>query len=259
MGVVIFTLFALCCAAAGAVPAALNNARIIGGTVTTINQYPVMASLLLTRDFVHWRHNCGGSILNQRSILSAAHCLYRRQPNVYRARLGSSFASSGGVIFNFAQFIMHPNYNSRNQDNDVAIMRTSSGISYNNVIQPARIAGANYNLRDNERVWAAGWGVTSVNSNQHSEQLRHVQVYTINQAVCRQRYAARSPITDNMLCSGVLDVGGRDQCQMDSGGPLLHNGIVVGVCSFGHRCAEPRYPGVNARVSRFATWIGNNS
>ncbi|KAG6458167.1 hypothetical protein O3G_MSEX010706, partial [Manduca sexta] len=230
----LIALLALGSVAVAAVPAASNNARIIGGTVTTINQYPVMASLLLTRDFVHWRHNCGGSILNQRSILSASHCLYRRQPNVYRARLGSSFASSGGVIFNFAQFIMHPNYNSRNQDNDIAVMRTASRISYNNVIQRAYIAGPNYPLLDNERVWAAGWGVTSVDSLQHSEQLRHVQVYTINQEICRQRYAGRSrPITDNMLCSGVLDVGGRDQCQMDSGGPLFHNGVIVGVCSFG--------------------------
>lgn len=58
-----------------------------------------------------------------------------------------------------------------------------------------------------------------------------------------------------MLCSGWLDVGGRDQCQGDSGGPLIHNNVVVGVCSWGHSCAQPRYPGVNTRVSRYTAWI----
>ncbi|XP_047999851.1 trypsin, alkaline C-like [Leguminivora glycinivorella] len=62
-----------------------------------------------------------------------------------------------------------------------------------------------------------------------------------------------------MLCSGWLDVGGRDQCQGDSGGPLIHNGVVIGVCSWGEQCALPRYPGVNARVSRYTSWIQSNA
>lgn len=64
-------------------------------------------------------------------------------------------------------------------------------------------------------------------------------------------------ITDNMLCSGWLDVGGRDQCVGDSGGPLIHNDIVVGVCSWGYGCGSPRFPGVNTRVSRFTSWINH--
>lgn len=93
-----------------------------------------------------------------------------------------------------------------------------------------------------------------------SEQLRHVQIWTVNQAVCRARYAEIGrTVTDNMLCSGWLDVGGRDQCQGDSGGPLVHNGVVVGVCSWGEECALARYPGVNARVSRYTAWIQANA
>ncbi|KAL0850888.1 hypothetical protein ABMA28_006797 [Loxostege sticticalis] len=65
-------------------------------------------------------------------------------------------------------------------------------------------------------------------------------------------------ITDNMLCSGWLDVGGRDQCPGDSGGPLYHNGVVVGVCSFGDTCGSAHFPGVNARVSRYIGWINKN-
>lgn len=92
-----------------------------------------------------------------------------------------------------------------------------------------------------------------------SEQLRHVQIWTVNQAVCRSRYARIGAITDNMLCSGWLDVGGRDQCQGDSGGPLLHNNVIVGVSSWGQGCADKNFPGVNTRVSRYSSWIQSNS
>lgn len=49
-------------------------------------------------------------------------------------------------------------------DFDVAIMRTSQVISFNSVVQAASIAGPNYNLADNQAVWAAGWGTTSVSN-----------------------------------------------------------------------------------------------
>lgn len=89
-----------------------------------------------------------------------------------------------------------------------------------------------------------------------------MQVYTVNQNVCAQRYLSHfgsDIITANMLCTGVIDVGGRDACQGDSGGPVFHNRVVVGITSFGEDCAHPFFPGVNARVSRFSTWIVANS
>ncbi|XP_028029960.1 trypsin, alkaline C-like [Bombyx mandarina] len=137
-------------------------------------------------------------------------------------------------------------------------MRTSSNINYvNNAVQPARIPGSNYNLGDNQVVWAAGWGVTRFGGSL-SEQLRHVQVWVVNQSVCRSRYGGNT-ITNNMLCAGWLDVGGRDSCTGDSGGPLYHNNVVVGVSSFGNNCGHARYPGVYARVSRYTSWIQSNS
>lgn len=88
-----------------------------------------------------------------------------------------------------------------------------------------------------------------------SEQLRHVQVWTVNQDTCIARYSGISTITEGMLCAGWLDVGGRDACTSDSGGPLYYQGVVVGVVSFGVGCALPYYPGVYARVQHFSHWI----
>ncbi|XP_037301227.1 trypsin, alkaline A-like [Manduca sexta] len=252
-------LLALGFAAVAAVPA--NPQRIVGGgSTTTIQQYPTIVALLFSRNGNTFFQACGGIILNNRNVLTAAHCPSNGDAvNRWRVRSGSTYANSGGAVHNLNRVRIHPNFNRRTLDNDIAIMRTTSNIAFNNAAQPARIAGANYNVGDNQVVWAAGWGAIR-SGGPSSEQLRHVQVWTVNQATCRSRYASigRS-VTDNMLCSGWLDVGGRDQCQGDSGGPLYHNGVVVGVCSWGEECALARFPGVNARVSRFANWIRNNS
>ncbi|KPI95068.1 Trypsin CFT-1 [Papilio xuthus] len=242
---------------AAAVPR--NPQRIVGGSVTTITQYPYGAALLFSWTGVSFRQNCGGTIINNRAVLTAAHCTENDPPARWRVRVGSTNANSGGVVHNTQQIIMHPNYNNRNYDNDIAILRMSSNFAFNNNVRAGSIAGSNYNLGDNQPVWAIGWGAITFRG-QSSEQLRHVQIWTVNQNVCRQRYATRqSAITDNMLCSGWLDVGGRDQCQGDSGGPLIHNNVIVGVCSWGHECALAFFPGVNARVSRYTSWIQSNA
>lgn len=97
----------------------------------------------------------------------------------------------------------------------------------------------------------------------------HVDVNIINQTLCAERYAYLKTlpgfqnwpdVTNGMLCAGILNVGGKDACQGDSGGPLAHSGrIIVGVTSWGYACADSFYPGVNARVSHFSSWIVENA
>lgn len=88
-----------------------------------------------------------------------------------------------------------------------------------------------------------------------SEELRHVNVFTINSEICKNRFSKHIAITENMLCTGWLDIGGHDQCTRDSGSPVYHRDNVVGISSMGIGCARPCYPGVNVRVSRFSKWI----
>ncbi|CAK1602564.1 unnamed protein product [Parnassius mnemosyne] len=254
-------LLYICLAAVSAAPE--RQQKIIGGTNTTIEKYPFAASLLYSRNLFIYKQSCGGTIISSGSILTAAHCVFGDTRDRWRIRVGSTLANRGGTVHKPYQIITHPNYNGRTHDNDVAILRTVN-ISFSNRVRAASIAGSSYILRDNETVWAVGWGRTSVGGST-SEELRHVQVWTVNQATCRNRYAELGKtVTDNMLCSGWLDVGGRDQCQGDSGGPLIHvitqsHSAIVGVCSWGEQCALARYPGVNARVSRFTSWIQSNA
>ncbi|XP_028167163.1 trypsin, alkaline C-like [Ostrinia furnacalis] len=261
-----FIVFAITLAVAAA---AKTSERIIGGSLTTIEEYPEMVALLRVWGNYYAQY-CGGSILNNRAILTAAHCLELPIPAGRRVRVGSSYQSSNGTVYSIERIIIHPGYANNwpaEPDNDLSILWLTDIIPVTPTSRPALIAGPNYNLADNEPVWAIGWGWTEYgNFTSHSEQLRHVQVYTVNQEICRQRFANRVvngvpmpyTITDNMLCSGILDVGGRDQCYGDSGGPVFHHGVQVGICSFGHECALGEFPGVNVRVSQYTNWISDN-
>lgn len=82
--------------------------------------------------------------------------------NRWRVRVGSTYANSGGVVHNVDQIINHPGFSFWTADNDVGILRTATVIAFHSLVQPGTIAGANYNLADNQAVWAIGWGRTAV-------------------------------------------------------------------------------------------------
>nr|ACR15995.1 serine protease 5 [Mamestra configurata] len=249
-----------------AVPKSIN--RIVGGSPTTIEQYPYMSNMQYGLWGIWWYQACGGSLLTSTSVLSAAHCYFGDVPAEWRVILGTSLASSGGTLHSVSQLVLHAGYSPATLDNDVAIVRLSQPAMYSNTIAPASIPGANYELADGTELVTVGWGALASGGG-YPEQLQHVNINVINQQLCTERYAYLKTqpgyqnwpdITDNMLCAGILNVGGKDACQGDSGGPLAHNNaIIVGVVSWGFQCADAFYPGVNARVSRYTDWVVANA
>lgn len=245
-----------------------DQSRIVGGSPTTIQNFPYMSNMQYNWWGSIWYQACGGTLITSTAVLSAAHCYEGDRAASWRVRLGTSFASSGGNVHTVSRITIHGSYSSRTLDNDIAILRLSSAAVLSNSIQVASIAGPNYNVADGAVVTAIGWGTLS-SGGQSPEQLQSVQINVINQALCAQRYAYLKSlpgysgwpdITARMLCAGILNVGGKDACQGDSGGPLAHNGnVLVGVVSWGFGCADPFYPGVNARVSQFTNWIQTNA
>ncbi|XP_075978434.1 trypsin CFT-1-like [Anticarsia gemmatalis] len=246
----------LCVAAASAVP--FDSQRIVGGSVTTIDQHPSLAALLYTWDFQHYYQDCAGSILNQRSILTVGQCLEGDTISRWRVRVGSTYANSGGTVYSTSSILVHMDYNSRSKDNDIAILQVSSPIIYNDVVQPCQIAGPLFNVPDDSIVQAVGWGKTAY-TGLSSEQLRQVDLVTVNQGSCRRRYLPTiKAVTDNMLCAGWKD-GGRGQCDGDTGGPLIFNGVVIGLSSFSNFCGIGTFPSVNTRVNRYIPWLQINA
>nr|XP_026486406.1 trypsin, alkaline B-like [Vanessa tameamea] len=232
--------------------------RILGGSLTTIQNYP-FAAVVLQNTNQGYVQTCGGVILNNRSVLSVARCFFGTASNIWRIRIGSSYANSGGSTRNVGTLIVHPNYQDYQLHSNVGIFRVTSSFDFGVNVQPGTFAGSSYNIADNQIVWTIGWGETYFNGPK-SNQLRHVQVFTVNQNVCRNNYnVIAMTVTDNMMCAGILDQGGRDPCAGDFGGPLLYNGVIVGISSWGSGCGYRGYPAVYTRVPVYIDWIQSNA
>ncbi|XP_047534050.1 trypsin, alkaline B-like [Vanessa atalanta] len=229
------------------------ESRIVGGSTVDISRYPYLVAVLYSQDSSVFRHICGGSIINNRSVLTAAHCLVG-SPSNYRLRAGSSFGNSGGRTYNVMSMNNHFNYEIMTANNDIGMIRITSTFLFGGNVQVGRIGG--YHIGDNQVVWAAGWGYTSFNG-QPSEELRHVQIWTVNQNICQQNYM-NIPIPDSVLCAGPR-VANNGICSGDSGGPLAHNNVIVGVVSRGANCGLPQFPGIFTRVSKYTDWIQTNA
>ncbi|XP_075974377.1 trypsin, alkaline C-like isoform X2 [Anticarsia gemmatalis] len=268
-------LYALLVAVA-ATAADAGSLRIAGGEETNVETYPYMAVLLSAEDFVTFKQQCGGSILNNRAILTAAHCFFfysyvtidqdglpnwsrsvRNSDMVQRnrVRLGSSYANSGGTVFNLANVIIHPDYTPLIQ-HDLAIVHTSTFFSFSNVIQPGFFAGSNYILPDDTPVTAIGFGMIGPDE-PRSEVLRRVQMWTYNRELCGIRYP--NTITEHMICISGR-VNGTGQCRGDSGSPILHENVIIGVhSSSGVVCGNVADPKVSQSVGSYIDWIAANA
>ncbi|XP_028164116.1 trypsin, alkaline C-like [Ostrinia furnacalis] len=235
--------------------------RIVGGNPTTIEQYPWM--LQVEGQVIWsgaWVQFCAGNILNQAFVLSAAHCfdgpLYA--PHLRRVRAGTTYQETGGVLAYVDTVFNHPSYGLIGYDGDITVVRLSNFLPLTPVIQQATLIYQGAVIPDNVPVVHAGWGAIAHNWID-SEVLLDVQIYTINNDLCRERYEMLDEpwyvVTENMICAGVLDVGGRDACQGDSGGPLYFQNILIGIVSWGHGCANETFPGVSTSVASYVDWI----
>ncbi|XP_075984826.1 trypsin, alkaline C-like [Anticarsia gemmatalis] len=236
--------------------------RIVGGDPTTIENYPSIVQVESTVLNIVWSQSCAATILNSRYLLSAAHCFSLGSRN-RRIRAGTTRRGSGGTVLTISQVLNHPSYGTLGQglDGDISLVQLSSNLVYSNVIAQIAITSQGFELPDNLPVVHAGWGATSQGGSTSSV-LRDVTIYTINRELCAARYLTLprpQRVTQNMICAGILDVGGKDACQGDSGGPLYYDNILVGVVSWGHGCANATFPGVSTRVSSYTDWIVANA
>ncbi|XP_052738132.1 trypsin-1-like [Bicyclus anynana] len=228
------------------------DGKIVGGSEVSIKDYPYQAHLLIETDKGYY--GCGGSIISNNYILTAAHCL----PNAKKVyvRVGSDYADIGGEVIQSTDLKTHPKYNSKTSDFDVGLIRLPSNIVYDDTKRAIKLPAKGTDIPSGTRLIVSGWGATSENGDS-SDVLLAVTVPTLTNARCRLSYRS---LTGNMVCAGVPQ-GGKDSCQGDSGGPAVASSTQLGIVSFGVGCARPGFPGVYARVASpgIRDWIKDNS
>ncbi|KAI3359963.1 hypothetical protein L3Q82_013846 [Scortum barcoo] len=233
------------------------NTRIVGGQVAAVGSWPWQASLHTSAHF------CGGSLITSEWVLSAAHCFPSTNTAGFTVFLGQQSqqgSNPNAVSRTLSQIIIHPNYDSTTNNNDISLLRLSSPVTFNNFIQPVCLAAAGSTFFNGTDSWVTGWGNTGSGVSLPSPQnLMEVELPIVGNRQCNCDYGVGA-ITDNMICAG-LQTGGKDSCQGDSGGPLVSKQnsrwIQEGVVSFGKGCAQAGFPGVYTRVSQYQSWINS--
>ncbi|XP_072254423.1 transmembrane protease serine 2 [Pyxicephalus adspersus] len=231
------------------------SSRIVGGTAAQNGEWPWQVSLQAST-----KHVCGGSIITQDWILTAAHCVEGSYsyPSQWRVSAGS-IIRSGGSFYSVDRIISHPKYNTETKDSDIALMKLKTSISFTSTMKPVCLPNAEMPWSDTQSCWITGWGYTTQGGST-SNTLQAANVPLIDSNTCNKASVYNGAITSTMICAGYLS-GGIDTCQGDSGGPLVTktNSLwwLVGDTSWGTGCANRNKPGVYGNVTLFLDWIYN--
>lgn len=232
----------------------MQEVRIIGGQNINIDQAPWQVLFE-----INGNDDCGGVVLNTEWILTAAHCVVigGATPQNSRIIAGITLRSqkNNGQIRNISQIIVHDDYNTVNNDNDMALIKLSTPLSFNQDVQSVPFAtdiDVSSGLLDPGVIATiTGWGWIDDFGNRPN----HLQAANLPIISNQEAIDLGSNVTANMIAlfqQGVAAAPG------DSGGPMVvpkNGGVILGgICSWGH-FPKSSNPTIYTRVSNYCNWI----
>ncbi|KAL7373037.1 hypothetical protein ABVT39_026157 [Epinephelus coioides] len=148
--------------------------------------------------------------------MSAAHCFSSSEPQGWTILLGrqnQQGVNPNEVSRNVAEIVLHPDYDSNTFNNDIALLRLSSPVTFTDYIRPVCLAASDSVFNSGTDSWVTGWGAVEEGVPlPFPETLQEVEVPVVGNRQCNCLNGVGT-ITDNMICAGVLE-GGKDACQV---------------------------------------------
>ncbi|XP_018796326.1 PREDICTED: serine protease easter [Bactrocera latifrons] len=259
-------------------PTSLND-KIYNGKDTALDQYPWMVLLEYIQKNGKPILNCGGSLINQRYVLTAGHCVVGAIETeigpLSTIHLGEYDISkeidciqddcnNKVVKVGYEQVIPHPQYEPNNNDrhHDIALIRMSADVTYSDFIRPVclPLASTRQAINVGELLTVAGWGRTLLARQSNVKQ--ELAVPVVDHDACARKFSSRNVnlITSQLCAGGEFS---KDSCDGDSGGPLMrqtaqNRWYLEGVVSFGNRCGLEGWPAVYTRVADYTDWIAQS-
>lgn len=242
--------------------------KITGGEPVPPNSHPWQVSL-----GVSWvpdqkeAHFCGGSIVNEKWIVTAAHCVRGLLTEDYLIVVGTTVLNNTSPRYAGTRIIVHPQYDQGNNDNDIALVELKEPLKLGGIVKSIAFVGTEAEesaLVQGKTLRVTGWGSDGKDKSKTTV-LNYIDVPYVSRDSCNEFSAYNKAVTERMLCAGSSpkiknEKLWLDACQGDSGGPLIASinsvkPVLVGIVSWGKGCGLPNKFGVYSRVSSFSPWL----
>ncbi|XP_063708241.1 trypsin-1-like [Culicoides brevitarsis] len=230
--------------------------RVVGGEDAIPHEFPYQISIRSASGI----HHCGGSILNENYILTAAHCIVPEGSLVVAGAHNLSSPNKNEQHRLIEKFISHEDYPGSVAPFDIALIKVSEPFVLNKFVKSIALPKAGE--YPSGKAIVSGWGSVSNTSNPSYPIILQKAILPIHSEEECSTLWMISPYEDTNVCAGELD-GSNSVCSGDSGGPLAQKvgkeNVVVGVVSWGNiPCGSPGKPGVFTLVSSYIDWIQQN-
>jgi hypothetical protein len=187
------------------------------------NPFPYIASVRYEEE-----HYCVGTILSNRWVMTVANCFDNdRDKSELRVYVGSASLTDSTQFYKVKEVITHPLFVARKLDYDIALLKTKTIPMIAGIVAPLQLIGGRRNINFNFETKLAGW----MRQNHRIAHDSEIAGYrTISDQVCRSAWWSNT--SPRMFCA-TGNFKGLTGCLPDVGSPLVNDGIVFGIYSWG--------------------------
>ncbi|XP_068026228.1 chymotrypsinogen 2-like [Melanerpes formicivorus] len=238
------------CGVPAITPVIRGYTRIVNGEPAVPGSWPWQVSLQRYDGF----HFCGGSLISENWVVTAAHCGVRKTDTVVVGAYDQDAPTDAQQKLTIEEVFKNPKFNMLTIRDDITLIKLATPARLTQRVSPVCLPTATEDFPGGTTCVTTGWGLTDPNASNTPAVLQQVALPLLTNDQCKEFWGFR--ILSSMICAGA---DGATSCMGDSGGPLVcqKDGAwtLVGIVSWGSATCDPEVPGVYARVTELRGWI----